>query len=161
MTSPLDEIIRSELAAPAPDPVVTLGQSLRQRFGAHALAVLFYGSIRRSRNDEGGIVDLYVLVDRYRDAYSSFLPALANRLLAPNVYYLEAACAGRTVRAKYAVLTLDHFERGIARWFHPYLWARFAQPCGFGHVQAGRDIARKRVVGSRLVGDEIEEFTLL
>ena len=92
--------------------------------------MLFYGSCRRSHDDAGGIVDLYVLVDGYRAAYGALLPALANRILAPNVYYLETSFAGRTVRAKYAVVSLDQFERGTARWFHPYLWGRFAQPCG-------------------------------
>ena len=92
--------------------------------------MLFYGSCRRAHDDAGGIVDLYVLVDDYRAAYGALLPALANRLLAPNVYYLETSFAGRTARAKYAVVSLDQFERGTARWFHPYLWGRFAQPCG-------------------------------
>ena len=85
MTSALEETIASQIAAPAPDSVTALGDSLRQRFGAHALAVLFYGSCRRLHDDAGGIVDLYVLVDRYRAAYGNLLPAIANRLLAPNV----------------------------------------------------------------------------
>jgi hypothetical protein len=65
---------RPQIAAPAPDAVVALGESLRQRFGLPARAVLFYGSCRRSHGDEGGIVDLYVLVDRYRDAYGASCP---------------------------------------------------------------------------------------
>jgi hypothetical protein len=144
MNSPLDDVICSQLAAPAPDAVVALGESLRQRFGLHARAVLFYGSCRRSHDDAGGIVDLYVLVGRYRDAYGSVLPALANRVLAPNVYYLETPFAGRIARAKYAVVSLDQFERGTARWFHPYLWGRFAQPCGL--LFAADDAVRERVV---------------
>jgi len=27
-------------------------------------------------------------------------------------------------------VSMDQFERGTTRWFHPYLWGRFAQPCG-------------------------------
>jgi Phosphatidate cytidylyltransferase, mitochondrial len=154
MNSGLDETILTELAARAPDSVVALGESLRQRFGAHALAVLFYGSIRRSHDDEGGIVDLYVLVDRYRDAYANALPALANRVLAPNVYYLETPFAGRAARAKYAVVSLDHFERGTARWFHPYLWGRFAQPCGV--LYAADNTVRQRVVGA--LGTAVAHF---
>src|SRR3546814_18572185 len=31
---------------------------------------------------------------------------------------------------KYAVVSLADFAAGAGgRWFHPYLWARFAQPC--------------------------------
>ena len=51
-------------------------QRLRQRFGSHALAILFHGSCRRARDDTGGIVDLYVLVDDYRSAYGRVLPDL-------------------------------------------------------------------------------------
>jgi hypothetical protein len=144
MNSALARAIESHLAASAPDAVVALGEILRRRFGSHALAVLFYGSCRRSRDDAGGIADLYVLVDDYRAAYGSFLPALANRLLAPNVHYLETPFAGRTARAKYAVVSLDQFERGTANWFHPYLWGRFAQPCGLLH--AAGETVRGRVV---------------
>jgi hypothetical protein len=106
--------------------------------------VLFYGSCRRANDDTDGIVDLYVLVDDYRAAYGKLLPALANRVLAPNVYYLETPFAGRTARAKYAVLSLDQFERGTARWFHPYLWGRFAQPCGL--LYSADETVTRRVI---------------
>ena len=130
MSASLEGTIERHLTARAPDGVVAIGEAVRARFGARARALLFYGSCRRADDDAGGIVDLYVLVDDYRAAYGVRLPALANRLLAPNVYYLETSHAGRTVRAKYAVVSLGQFERGTARWFHPYLWGRFAQPCG-------------------------------
>lgn len=146
MTSPLEAVIESQLAARAPDAAVALGELLRRRFGAHALAVLFYGSCRRANDDTGGIVDLYVLVDGYRPAYASVLPALANRLLPPNVYYVETPYAGRTARAKYAVVSLEQFERGTSRWFHSYLWGRFAQPCALLH--AADDVVRRHVVRS-------------
>jgi hypothetical protein len=146
MTPSLADAIERHVAARAPDAVVALGNLLRERFGSHAQAVLFYGSCRRSHDDAGGIVDLYVLVDGYRAAYGALLPALANRILAPNVYYLETSFAGRTVRAKYAVVSLDQFERGTARWFHPYLWGRFAQPCGL--LYATDDKVRRRVIGA-------------
>jgi hypothetical protein len=126
----LEAVIAAEWAAPAPEAVVALGERLRQRFGAHAQAVLFYGSCRRTGDVADGIVDLYVLVDGYRGAYGRVAPAAANRALAPNVYYVEALVGGRTARAKCAVVSLAQFERGTARWFHPYLWGRFAQPCG-------------------------------
>lgn len=146
MSPALEGAIESQIAARAPDAVAALGELLRGRFGRHALAVLFYGSCRRANDDSGGIVDLYVLVDDYQAAHRSFLPALANRLLAPNVYYLETPFAGRVARAKYAVVSMDQFERGTTRWFHPYLWGRFAQPCGL--LFAIDEQARRRVVGA-------------
>ena len=103
MNASLEGAIEGYLAARGPDSVVALGEILRQRFGPHTQAILFYGSCRRSNDDTGGIVDLYVLVDDYRAAHGSFLPALANRVLAPNVYYLEAPVAGRTARRQVAL----------------------------------------------------------
>jgi hypothetical protein len=156
MTSPLASVIETHLAGRVPDAVVALGETLRRRFGSHALAVLFYGSCRRSNDDAGGIVDLYVLVDAYPAVYGRLLPALANRLLPPNVYYLETPFAGRIARAKYAVVTLEQFERGTARWFHPYLWGRFAQPSGL--LFAADDHARRRVV--RALGAAVATFAM-
>jgi hypothetical protein len=144
MSATLDAAIERQLATRAPDSVVALGEILRTRFGRHAQAVLFYGSCRRANDDTGGIADLYVLVDDYHAAYGSVLPALANGLLAPNVYYLETPFGGRVARAKYAVVSVDQFERGTVRWFHPYLWGRFAQPCGL--LFAIDEQARQRVV---------------
>jgi hypothetical protein len=154
MSAALDGVIESQLAARAPDAVAALGEIVRERFGGHAQAVLFYGSCRRSNDDTGGIVDLYVLVDDYRAAYRNFLPALANRLLAPNVYYLEAPFAGRVARAKCAVVSMGQFERGTTRWFHPYLWGRFAQPCGL--LFAIDEQIRRRVV--RALGGAVATF---
>ena len=154
MTSPLEGAIEGQLAARAPDAVIALGEILRRRFGSHARAVLFYGSCRRSNDDTGGIVDLYALVDDYRAAYGSLLPALANQALPPNVYYLETPFAGRTARAKYAVVSLDQFERGMTHWFHSYLWGRFAQPCGL--LYAADEAVRRRV--ARALGAAVATF---
>ena len=153
MNLPLEDAIAANLALPAPGSVVALGEALRRRFGSHALAVLFYGSCRRANDDTNGIVDLYVLVDDYRAAYGRALPAFFNRILAPNVYYLETPVAGRTARAKCAVVSLAAFERGTARWFHSYLWGRFAQPCGL--LYAADASVRARVV--RAIGQAVDD----
>jgi len=49
-------------------------------------------------------------------------PGAPESPLAPNVFYLEVLYAGKTLRAKYAVLTLEDFDKGAYRWFHSYLW---------------------------------------
>lgn len=125
----------------APAEVTALAEAARQRHGGVA-AVLFYGSCMRSNRFDEGIVDLYLLVDDYRRAFDSRLQALLNRLLPPNVFYLEVPYGEKTVRAKYAVLTLDDFDRGAQRWFHSYIWGRFAQPCGLVYTRAPADAAR-------------------
>ncbi len=101
---------------------------LRQKYGPALQAILFYGSCLRKKDHFAGLLDLYLIVDRYRHAYDSRLLAVGNYLLPPNVFYLETSVAGRTVRAKYAVLTLADLKRGSRHWFHPYLWGRFSQP---------------------------------
>ncbi len=91
-------------------------------------AVLFYGSCLRTGVSGDGIVDLYLIVDGYRQALGGLFPVLLNQILPPNVYYLEVPFQGSTYRAKYAVVSRKAFISGIGRGFHPYFWARFAQP---------------------------------
>ena len=99
------------------------------RHGEAVRAILFYGSCLRTGDELNGLVDLYLLVDNYRAAYKSRIQACFNRLLPPNVYYLERKFAGQVVRTKYAVLSLADFLKGTSnRWFHSYLWGRFCQP---------------------------------
>jgi hypothetical protein len=105
-----------------------LAAALLARHGAAVQAILLYGSCYR-RGDDDGLVDLYVLVDGYRAVHGSWLTALANRLLPPNVYFHQMALGDRVLRAKYAVLSLAGLERGTGpASFDPYFWARFAQP---------------------------------
>jgi len=118
-------------------PAVTaLGERLRERYGDAVDAVLYYGSCQRGGDPFDGLVDLYLIVNGYRNAHRRLLPSFFNWLLPPNVYYLETEQDGRTVRAKYAVVSMADFERGTSsRWFHSYLWARFAQPVGIVYLR--------------------------
>lgn len=112
----------------SPD-LVPIVDSLIMRFGESLDSVILYGSCLHSAISlEEGIVDLYVIVDSYHKAYSKRYLANLNAWLAPNVFYLEVPHQGRTLRAKYAVISTEDFERGARYWFHPYIWARFAQP---------------------------------
>ena len=147
MSSSLEDAIECQLAARAPDSVVALGEacagaSARTRWPSSSTA---RAAARTTTRAASSISTCWSTTIARRTA--RFLPALANRLLAPNVYYLETPFAGRTARAKYAVVSLDPFERGTARWFHPYLWGRFAQPCGLLYAADATDV-RARVVGA-------------
>jgi predicted nucleotidyltransferase len=125
----LIDLIAAENAAPAGPSIVTVADAARRRHGPGIVAVLFYGSCLRGGNDVGNIVDLYLLADSYEEVHRSLLMRILNRLLPPNVYYIEVPFAGRTVRAKYALLTLEQFERLVdQRTLQSYFWARFAQP---------------------------------
>jgi len=114
-----------------------LVNTIVERYGKAVLAILFYGSCRRTGQETQGVVDLYVLVDTYRSAPDNAMLSLLNRLLPPNVYYMELPLGEGMVRAKYAVLTLSDFQRGTSpAWFQSYLWARFAQPVRLVYAQS-------------------------
>jgi hypothetical protein len=127
--------IQRHCTQPAPAALQALQERLLAQYGDALQAILFYGSCLRSGDALDGLVDLYVVVDSYRAAYPRPLLRLGNALLPPNVFYLEAPCAGRVVRAKYAVLSLSDLQRGVRRWFQSYLWGRFAQPTGLLYVR--------------------------
>jgi hypothetical protein len=132
----IERVAREAAHEPSP-ALLELRDAVLSRHGDSVQAILYYGSCLRGGDPFDGLVDLYVLVDRYRHAFRSRLSALGNAWLAPNVYYLEASVGGRTVRAKYAVVSLRDFESGTSpRWFHSYLWARFAQPTGKLYLRA-------------------------
>jgi hypothetical protein len=135
VTSPRDsirEIVAAEVARPVGAAAGALVEAIVRRHGRAVDAVLFYGSCLR-RGDptaaEDPVFDFYVLVDDYRHMYQGRLAALANALLPPNVFYLNAPWRDQTLRAKYAVVTLRQFRQAMSeRAVHSYFWARFAQP---------------------------------
>ena len=127
--------------------LLALRDALLERYKGSVDAMLFYGSNLRSGNALDGVVDLYLVVDDYRNAYQKSIPAMFNRLLPPNVYYIEVRSGEHLVRAKYAVISMRDLERGTsAKWFHSYLWGRFSQPCELLYV--GGDDTATRVRGA-------------
>jgi predicted nucleotidyltransferase len=105
-----------------------LADSMKTRFGPALDAVILYGSCLRTEHFTEGVVDLYVVVSSYREAYTQAPLRYLNSWLPPNVFYLELDTAGEKIRAKYAVISASDLERGCSRWFHSYIWSRFAQP---------------------------------
>ena len=130
--TPPPELVRAvarQADRAAAPPVAALVAEVLVRHGAAVQSVVFYGSCLRAGDDADGLFDLYVLVDSYRAANRDRLRAVLNRLLPPNVFYLEVDTPDRRVRAKYALLSLADLDRGTSpRSFHSSLWARFAQP---------------------------------
>ncbi len=136
--------IGQECGQPVATELHLLSDRVRDRFGDSVAAVMFYGSCLRSGDPGEGLVDLYVLVDGYAAAYDSLLLRTANGCLPPNVFMLQLRTdSGRTLQAKYAVLSLADFEAGTGRWFQSYVWGRFAQPSRL--VYARDDSVRQRV----------------
>lgn len=125
----LNALIGAELRREVPPQVKALAEQLAGRAGGAAVAVLFYGSnLRDARLD--GVLDFYVLLDRVGAWPGSRLAAFANAVLPPNVGYFEGEVAGQTLRAKYALISLSQFSRGVSHEsLDTTLWARFSQPC--------------------------------
>lgn len=127
----LTALIAQEQAQPVAAAVQAMADTVRARHPDAALAVLFYGSCLRRPDGllADSLLDFYLLVDQYSPAYRNALTALANRILPPNVFYLEGEHGGSTLRCKYAVISLAQFQAGMARTAdNVSLWARFSQP---------------------------------
>ena len=128
----LEEAVVTELGRIVHPSSQALAEVIRARHGATVAAVLFYGScLRQDPADDPpeGVQDFYLIVDRFRDAFTSRWQAWANSVLPPNVFYIEQAWQGHVVRAKYAVVSRDQFVKGTSSAaLHPSLWARFSQP---------------------------------
>ncbi len=140
-------MVEAEADAAVPPQVTAAARVVCADLGEAVGAVLFYGSALRDGDIKGKVIDLYALVDQYRLAYGNILPAAANRLLPPNVYYLQTAGEQNVIRIKYAVISFDQFEQQAAgKAFTPYIWARFAQPTALVYSRDQR--SRQRVVGA-------------
>jgi hypothetical protein len=126
--SALQAEIALELREPVRPKVEWLAAEIAKAHGETVLGVLFYGSGLRDQTDDG-VLDFWVVVDDYRAAYQNRLHAILNHVAPPNVFYLEREHDGTKLRTKYGVIDRSAFEHGTSldAW-HPYIWARFAQP---------------------------------
>src|SRR4051794_40777769 len=141
--SELRELVAEELALPVDPRVGAVAAAIAAKHGAASRAVLFYGSCLREKRLDGLMLHFYLIVFDYRAAYGKGWPALANRLIPPNVFYFEH---GGLV-AKYAVLS----EADFARLNGPEtssvsVWARFAQPSRL--VWAANKAAHERAIAA-------------
>lgn len=151
--SALTDLYRADLTAGrVPEGVPAMTARLRKRFGDSVLAVLLYGSCRRGENAREGLADLLILVTGYRAVHGRLSTAVANRLLPPNVYYLEVEENGYCYRCKYAVVSLAEFSRRCAHGLDAYFRARFLQPAVLAWAadpDVTEQIARARAAGAR------------
>ncbi|HEY7841476.1 MAG TPA: hypothetical protein VIC61_07880 [Gammaproteobacteria bacterium] len=142
--STLIEFVRNEAAAPCAPAFGELADRVRTTCAGGVESVLLYGSCLRSGDPAAGIVDMLVIVSGYRDSPGGPVQRALNGLLPPGVYFFQDGIP--PVRCKYAVISLEDFERGTRAWLQPYLWARFAQPSRL--LYARDDSVRERVYAS-------------
>jgi hypothetical protein len=139
----LRALVAAELAEPVDPRVSAMAAAIAAKYGAAARAVLFYGSCLRERQLEGLMLDFYLIVSDYREAYGKGWLAAANRLIPPNVFPFEH----EGLVAKYAVLSEADLARECGEEARSVsVWARFAQPSRL--VWVGDEAARERVIGS-------------
>lgn len=131
----LGTVIGNELRRRPVPAVAEFAAQIAARAPGQVVAVLFYGSALRSGALDG-VLDFYVLLDDVGAWPSSGLATLANRLLPPNVSYLEARIGDSALRAKVAIMSLARFRRSMsAKSIDTTLWARFSQPCACAWVR--------------------------
>jgi hypothetical protein len=120
----LRALVAAELTQPAQPVVADMAAAIAAKYPG-ARAILYYGSTLRDAQLEGLMLDFYLIVADYRQAFGKTWLARANKLLPPNVFPFEY----KGLVAKYAILS----EADFARLASPAtrnvsIWARFAQP---------------------------------
>ena len=137
----LRDLVAEELSLPVDPQVSAIAEAIAERHRPASRAVLFYGSCLREKQLEGLMLDFYLIVSDYRSAYEKRWLGAANRLIPPNVFYLEKDGTA----AKYAVLDEADFNRlNGPDTSNVSVWARFAQPSRL--AWAKNATARKRVI---------------
>jgi hypothetical protein len=137
----LPTLVAAELAEPVDPRVSAMAAAIAGAYPGAARAVLFYGSCLRESALDGLMLDFYLIVSSYREAYGRGWFAFANKLVPPNVFPF----AHDGLAAKYAVLSEADFlrengpEAGTVS-----VWARFAQPARL--VWAADEAARAAAV---------------
>jgi hypothetical protein len=125
VTETLRDLVAGELGQPVDPRVGAMAGAIAAKYRKAAHAVLFYGSCLREKQLDGLMLDFYLIVSSYSEAYGRSWLAAANRLIPPNVFYFEQG----NLAAKYAVLSEEDFAHECS----PEAWtvstaARFAQP---------------------------------
>lgn len=143
MSGAIRALVADELAHAVDPRVAEMATALAALYPHAARAIFFYGSCLRESRFDGLMLDFYLIVSDYRDAYGKGWLAHANRLIPPNVFPF----AHDGMSAKYAVLSEADFARLCGeRADNISVWARFAQPARL--VWAADAVARERAIAA-------------
>ncbi len=142
-TALLKALVTEELATPVDPRVSAMAAAIAERYGSASRSVLFYGSCLREARLDGLMLDFYLIVSDYGEAFGPGWFAFANRVLPPNVFPFEHD----GLVAKYAVLSEADFARlSSSDTRNVSVWARFAQPSRL--VWSAGEIARRHVAAA-------------
>lgn len=138
---PLRQLVADELGLAVEPRALAMATAIAAQYPDAARAVLFYGSCLREKQLDGLMLDFYLIVSSYRDAFGPGWRAVWNRLLPPNVFPFSHD----RLLAKYAVLSEADFHRlNGPEAGDVSVWARFAQPARL--VWAADEAARDKAV---------------
>lgn len=130
----LEALIAPEASAPVNSDVQALCDHLSSLPGVKA--ILFYGSGLWKQAEDDTVYDFYLLIDNFKQFGTSVPLSFFGALIPPNVYYLEHPHGDRTLRCKYAVMTVRQFQKAAkGRSFTPHIWARFCQPARIPYAE--------------------------
>lgn len=139
----LQALVQAELLEPVAPAVTAMAEAIAATYGSASRAVLFYGSCLREEKLDGLMLDFYLIVSDYGDAYTKRWMAAANRLIPPNVFPF----AKDGLAAKYAVLSeADFLALNGPKATTISVWARFAQPTRL--VWSADDAARDSAIAA-------------
>jgi len=144
MNESLYQHVYSNLQYQQDDVLDKFVEALKDEYKQSLWAVIFYGSCMRTHEYKDAMLDFYVIVDEYKYAYDSRWYSLANKILPPNVFYLQVTSNDQIYRSKYAVISKSGLSSAVDKSFHPYFWARFTQPLAF--IYAATDEVKKWIV---------------
>ena len=86
MSKPLRDLVAEELAQPVDRRVAAMAAAIAAKYGKATRSVLFYGSCLRQKQLDGLMLDFYLIVSGYRQAYGRSWLAAANRLVTHNLF---------------------------------------------------------------------------
>ncbi len=160
MNESLYQHVYSSLQYQQDDVLEKFVEALKADYKQSLLGVIFYGSCMRTREYQGAMLDFYVIVDEYKHAYSSRWHSIANKILPPNVFYLQVKLHGQFYRSKYAVVSQSGLNSAVEKSFHPYFWARFTQPLSYIYVvndDVKKWIASVQCVAATIFVDSVKD----
>lgn len=144
--SALSGLLEATLTQPISNSTRTVVDAILAAHGGAVRAILFYGSCRRADQPDG-VLDFYVLVDRYRSYHRSLFRALMNWLLPPDVSFMKVKSVTIPVAAKVSVISMEQFARRMRPdAIDTTLWARFTQPSSL--VYAADQNAKIQVIAA-------------
>jgi hypothetical protein len=97
--SALRDLVAEEVSQPVDPRVRAMAAAVAAKYGQAARAVLFYGSCLREKQLDGLMLDFYLIVSTYREAYGPGWLAAGNRIVPPNVFPFQDRVIGAVARA--------------------------------------------------------------